>query len=288
MRFAVVLSALVVLSSAATQAMSLGGGAGYFTGEISEPKSSSTIRWQLSSPTWSFKLVDPEGALLSAMSTASSNYGQMLGAQQRAQEEANRTGGTATATYEVKTSVSSTGSTQSLEVIWAHDGEFEYSDSYEGKSVDKAPDNLTIQGALSGNMFAWNGIGGISLSAIPYWKMVVGYMDLQAKGKNGAQHEVSSTWFTFPFGGALVYDAPLHVAVKGYAGYDPVTGLVSIWSKNVHQAWEYGAGAEWTPFGWLVAEAGFNAGATNLQDTELPKLSTTTLNFGARIDFDGF
>lgn len=284
MRFAVVLSGLFLVSSTATHAMSLGGGAGYFTGETSEPRNAGSGTWKLSSPAWSFKLVDPEGSLLSAMSTASSNYGQMLGAQQRAQEEANRTGGSATATYEVKTSVSSTGSTQSLEVIWAHDGEFEHTDSYSGKVVDKAPDNLTIQGALSGNIYAWNGIGGISLSAIPYWKMVVGYMDLKSSNSS----EVSSTWFTFPFGGALVYDAPLNISLKGYGGYDPVTGLVSIWSKGVHQAWEYGAGAEWAPFGWLVAEAGFNAGMTNLQETELPKFATTTLNFGARIDFDGF
>jgi len=278
---------LIVMATTASHSMSVGGGAGYFTGSVTEPKTDDTQRWTLSAPAWSFKIVDPSGSLMSFLGTATSNYSHQLGAQQKAEEEAKRNG-VGSATYEVSNSVTSTGSTQTFELLWAHDGEFDYSDATQGASTDNAPDQMTLQGTLTANIAAWNGIGGIPLSALAYWKMVVGYMDLKAQGKAGYSVAENKAWFTFPFGAALVYDAPLKLSGKVYGGYDPITGLVSIWSPNVHQAWEYGAAAEWTPLPWLVAETGIVSGVTNLDSEKLWKFGTTAITFGARIDFDGF
>lgn len=224
---------------------------------------------------------------MSLLGTAAGNYGRMAGAQAEAEKNARENNGYGTANYEVKTSVSSTGSTQILEILWAHDGTLDYKDA-SGKITDDNLDNFTLQGSLSGNITSWNGIGGTPVSIVPYWKMIMGYFDFTGVGKFGYKIEENQAWFTFPFGAAVVFDAPLRISAKAFAGYDPITGLVSIWSKNVHQAWEYGVGAEWAALPWLVAETSFTSSSTNIDNNNVWAFGTTALNFGARIDFDGF
>jgi len=282
-----ILSALTALSSMTAQAGALGGGIGYFTSEIDHPKIAQPTRWSVSAPMWSFKYVDPSGSLLSFLGTAAGNYGRMAGAQAEAEKKAKENNGYGTASYEMKTSVNSTGSTQTLEILWAHGGSIDYTDA-AGKVVDDNLDNLTLQASLSENITAWNGIAGTPVSVVPYWKMIMGYFDFAGVGKFNYPIEESQAWFTFPVGAAVVFDAPLRISAKAFAGYDPITGIVSIWSKNVHQAWEYGVGAEWAPLPWLVAETSFTAASSNIDNQNVWAFGTTALNFGARIDFDGF
>lgn len=286
MSLRIVLSGLVALSSVASFAGQLGGGFGFWNMSVDDPKVQQAQRWSLAAPMWSFKFVDPSGSLLSAMGAATSNYSRQLGAQQEAEREAAKDG-YGEASYELKTSVSSTGSTQILEVLWAHDGELEYSDD-AGKVVDEAPENLTLQMSLSGIFMPQTHLFGTPVSVVPYWKGIIGYYDFTGKGKLGYNIEDNQAWFTFPVGASAVIDGPFGTSARAFAGYDPVTGLISIWSANVHQAFEYGAAAEWTPLDWLVGEVGFTAATTNVDNNNLWAFETTALNFGARIDFDGF
>jgi len=271
----------------AVDAMSLGGGAGWYSGEVSKAKNDYDNPWRFGAPAWQFKLIDPSGSLLSALSTASGNYGRRLGAQQRAEESA-RNGGDGTATYEVKTSVNATGSTQTFELLWAHDGSFE-SQEDAGWKTDDAPDLMVLDGAITANLGAWNGIAGLdALSLVASLKGEMGYLDVAADLGTGYERKETEAWVLFPFSLAAVYDAPLGLSARAFAGYDPLTGLVSIWSKNVHQAWEWGAGAEWSPKPWLTAEAALTNQTTNLSDDYVWAFATTVATFGARIDFDGF
>ena len=298
MRTHILVAGLLITFASSAPALSLGGGLGHLSLGVSEPSSDSYHEsWKASSAIWSVKLVDPSGSILSGLSTASGNYGRMLGAQQKAQAEADRTGGTATASYEARTSVSSTGSTQYLEFLWSQGGTFENPADYHPNAShtlrDDSPDYLAMQATLGADLGSWNGVVVPAVSLVSYGKMILGYTDIKAVSGDPALHGAGTTvsgkmWMAFPFGLSIVYDAPLHLSAKVFAGYDPLTGLVSIWSKNVHQAWEYGAGAEWAPLGWLVAEANWVHGVTNLQDTRTWKTETNTLGFGARIDFDGF
>ncbi|QQS06277.1 MAG: hypothetical protein IPK50_05130 [Fibrobacterota bacterium] len=271
---------------ATTFALSLGGGVGAFGGEVSEAKTEAKP-YSFSGTAFGVKVVDPSGSLLSLMSNATGNYGRMLGAQQRAKESAEK-GGDGKATYEARTSVNSTGSTQTLEVLWVGSGEFTNQD-LKGKEVtDSDADILAIQGSLLGQITSWNGLGGLPLSVVAQFRMVMGYYDLMGKDPSGYQTEKNKMWITIPFGAAVVYDAPAGISVWGSAGYDPITGVISIFSTNVHQAWELGAGATWQPLGWLAVDAAWEHRISNVDNNDVWKFTTDGIQAQARIDFDGF
>ncbi|MEN9353807.1 MAG: hypothetical protein RL318_1132 [Fibrobacterota bacterium] len=278
----------LVLTIFAQQAhsLALGAGIGRFSGTVQGAKTSAKP-WEFQAPALALKVTDPSGSLLSLLSGAAGNYGRMTDAQRRARESAEK-GGSGTATYEMRTSVNSTGSTQTLELLWADGGSFTFDDGAPGRTTDDAPDLMALQLSINSDITAWNGLGGIPLSALLYWKMVMGYLSAEAKGPLGYTHSEDKAWFTFPFGAAVVFDAPLSISPKVFAGYDPITGLISIWSKNVHQAWEYGAGATWTPFKWLIVDATFTQQSTNVDNNNVWNLRTTSISTGAQVDFDGF
>jgi hypothetical protein len=264
------LCATLALSSMSAHALSIGGGLGMFGADVSKAKMPQPNTWSLSSPTWSVKGVDPTGSMLGILGTPSDKN-------------------------QSKTTPYSSGSTVAMELVWIHGGTVDYTLSnavgaapfYKGSDDDFKL--FAYQFSVSENITAWNELGGIPLSVVPYWKFRTGYMDFEDVGANVTTLDVAmGFWYTLPFGAAVVYDAPLGISVRTFAGYDPVTGLISLMNKNVHQSWEYGAGVEWAVRPWLVAEAGIDGGSTNVDNSVVYALKTSVLNFGARINFDGF
>lgn len=278
-----VLAALLCASLPVTSfALSAGLGVGHFSGSTSGAKTNA-LPYEFGAPAFGLKVVDPSGSLLSFLSGVSGNYGRMKGAQDRAAQSAD-----GTASYEVRTSVNSTGSTQTLEVLWATGGSFT-STTPDGRKVEDTDADLTaVQASLNAQLAAWNGLGGLPLSVVAQAKGVLGFFDASYKDAAGYATDEAKLWMTFPVGAALVYDAPMGLSAQVFAGYDPVTGVVSIFSSNVHQAWELGAGATWQPVKWLAVDASLTRQATNIDSRNVWSLATTSLQAGARIDFAGF
>lgn len=276
------LAALLCSSLSATPfALSAGLGVGHFAGSTSDAKTNDRP-YEFGAPAFGLKVVDPSGSLLSFLAGVSGNYGRMKGAQDRAAQSAD-----GTATYEMRTSVNSTGSTQTLEVLWATGGSYT-STAPDGRKIEDTQAELTaVQASLNAQLAAWNGLGGMPLSVVAQAKGVLGFFDITARDYSGYPINEGKIWFTFPVGAALVYDAPMGLSAQVFAGYDPITGLVSVFSSNVHQAWELGAGATWQPLTWLAVDASLTRQATNIDNRNVWSFATTSLQAGARIDFAG-
>lgn len=262
-------------------ALSLGVGAGHFSGSTSGAKTNA-LPYEFGAPAFSLKVVDPSGSMLSFLSGVSGNYGRMKGAQDRAAQSAD-----GTASYEMRTSVNSTGSTQTLEILWASGSSFTSTLPDGRKLEDEKADLTALQASLNAQLAAWNGLGGLPLSVVAQAKGVLGFFSVTTKDASGYLTDEAKAWFTFPVGAALVYDAPLNLSAQVFAGYDPVTGLVSVFSSNVHQAWELGAGATWQPMKWLAVDASLTRQATNIDSRNVWSFSTTSIQAGARVDFAG-
>jgi hypothetical protein len=238
----------------------------------------------LSGLCYSAIILDPSGSLLSFLGAASHNAGARLGAEQRAEKRSKELGGgPVTDSFEVQTSVRSSGDLQTLRIDWMPSGSLGWKDSVLKSGSSDNAEVSVLQAILSSNFAAWNDIFGKPISVLAYYRMVFGYASYN-KDVRGYLLAKDDYYVTFPFGASVVWEGPKAISFEGHAGYDPITGIFAYFNKNVKNAWEAGASAEWQWRPWLITTAGYELQITNYE-SGLRKASIQSLHAGLRIDF---